>query len=165
MYNVGDAVMYGAYGICRISALEKRNFTGEDKEYYILKHIGPDKNTFYVPADSEEVLSSIRCVCTKAEADALIAHMNCEGLIWIENDSKRKEEYKRIIRDGDKKEMIRLIKTLYLRRKELSIEKKKLRSFDEQYLSIAENMLFEEFAYALDIDRSEVVDYIEEHIA
>jgi CarD family transcriptional regulator len=162
MYNIGDAVMYGAYGICKISSIEKRDFTGETKEYYVLKHIISDKNTFYVPTDNEDILKS---VCSKAEVDALIAHMNAEGLIWIENDNSRKEEYSRIIRYGDKKEMIRLIKTLYLRRKELLADKKKLRSSDEQYLSIAENMLFEEFAYALDIDRSAVVDYIEEHIA
>ena len=162
MYNIGDVVMYGTFGICRVSSVEKRNFTGEDKEYYILKHIGSDKNTFYVPTDHEAILKSI---CSKAEVDALIAHMNAEGLIWIENDNKRKEEYSRILKSGDKKEIIRLIKTLYLRRKKLSAEKKKLRSSDENYLNLAENMLFEEFAYALDIDRSAVVDYIEEHIA
>ena len=41
---------------------------------------------------------------------------------------------------------------------------KKLRSTDENYLSLAENMLFEEFAYALDIDKSEVVEYIENDV-
>ena len=48
---------------------------------------------------------------------------------------------------------------------ELAESGKKLRSTDENYLSLAENMLFEEFAYALDIDKSEVVEYIEKHIA
>ena len=57
-----------------------------------------------------------------------------------------------------------MVKTLYLRRKELAESGKKLRSTDENYLNLAENMLFEEFAYALDIDRSEVVKYIEDHI-
>ena len=81
------------------------------------------------------------------------------------NDMQRKAEYSRIIKDADKHEMISLIKTLYLRRKELAESGKKLRSTDENYLNLAENMLFEEFAYALDIDRSEVVEYIEKHIA
>ena len=70
-----------------------------------------------------------------------------------------------IIRDGNKQEIIRLIKTLYLRRKEVAKSEKKLRSSDENHLNTAENMLFEEFAYALDIDKSEVVDYIEQHIS
>ena len=165
MYNVGDIVMYGTFGICKVTAIEKRDFTGEEQEYYILKHTSSEKNTFYVPLSNESALSNMHYVCSKAEVDELISHMNSEGLIWIDNDIKRKEEYSRIIKDADKHEIIRLIKTLYLRRKELAESGKKLRSTDENYLSLAENMLFEEFAYALDIDKSEVVEYIEKHIA
>jgi len=165
MYRSGDMVMYGTFGICKVTAIEKRDFTGEEQEYYILKHINSDKNIFYVPTNNKAALSKMHPICSKAEVDELISHMNSEGLIWIDNDIKRKEEYSRIIKDADKHEIIRLIKTLYLRRKELAESGKKLRSADENYLSLAENMLFEEFAYALDIDRSEVVEYIETHIA
>ena len=165
MYNVGDIVMYGTFGICKVTAIEKRDFTGEEQEYYKLKHKSSEKNTFYVPLSNESALSNMHYVCSKAEVDELISHMNSEGLIWIDNDIKRKEEYSRIIKDADKHEIIRLIKTLYLRRKELAESGKKLRSTDENYLSLAENMLFEEFAFALDINRSEVVEYIENHIA
>ena len=112
MYNVGDMVMYGAFGICKITAIEKRDFTGEEQEYYILRHINYDKNIFYVPTGSEEALSKIHRICSKAEVDELISQMNSEGLIWIDNDIKRKEEYSRIIKDADKHEIIRLIKTL-----------------------------------------------------
>ncbi|MCR5076234.1 MAG: CarD family transcriptional regulator [Ruminococcus sp.] len=165
MYNVSDMVMYGAFGICKVTAIEKRDLTGEEQEYYILKHINSEKNIFYVPTNNDKALSKMHRICSKAEVDVLISHMNSEGLIWIDNDIKRKEEYSRIIKDDDKHEIIRLIKTLYLRRKELAKIGKKLRSTDENYLNLAENMLFEEFAFALEIDRSEVVKYIEKHIA
>ena len=165
MYSIGDMVMYGSFGICKVTAIEKRDLTGEEQEYYILKHINSEKNIFYVPTNNDTALSKMHPICSKAEVDELISHMNSEGLIWIDNDIKRKEEYSRIIKDADKHEIIRLIKTLYLRRKELAESGKKLRSTDENYLNLAENMLFEEFAYALDIDKSEVVEYIEKHIA
>ncbi len=165
MYSIGDVVMYGAFGICKVTAIEKRDFTGEEQEYYILRHINSDKNIFYVPTNNDAAIGKMHSICSKAEVDELISHMNSEEMIWIDNDIKRKEEYSRIIKDADKHEIIRLIKTLYLRRKVLAESGKKLRSSDENYLSLAENMLFEEFAYALDIDRSKVVDYIEKHIA
>ncbi len=165
MYSIGDKIMYSSFGICKVTAIEKRNLTGEEQEYYILKLINSDKNIFYVPTNNDMALSKMHPICSKAEVDELISHMNSEGLIWIDNDIRRKEEYSRIIKDADKHEIIRLIKTLYLRRKELAESGKKLRSTDENFLSLAENMLFEEFAYALDIDRSEVVEYIEKHIA
>jgi len=165
MYNIGDVVMYGTFGICKIASIEKRDFMGKENDYYILHHVYNEKNTFYVPVDNELAVSKLRKVCSKADVDELIRHMNAEAPIWIDNEIKRRGEYSRIIKSGDKKEIIRLIKTLYLRRNKLYSEKKKLRSFDENYLSLAENMLFEEFAYALDIDRSEVVNYIEQHIS
>ena len=165
MYKAGDMVAYGSFGICKVTAIETRDFTGKAQEYYVLKHTSSDKNIFYVPTDNEAALCKLRTICSKAEAEDLISHMNAEGLIWIDNDQKRKEEYSRILKDADKHEIISLIKTLYLRRKELAESGKKLRSTDENYLNLAENMLFEEFAYALDIDRSEVVEYIEKHIA
>ena len=165
MYNVGDMVMYGSYGICKITAKEKRDLTGEEQEYYILKHINSKNNIFYVPTGNEAALIKMHPICSKAEVNELISRMNSEELIWIDNDSKRKEEYSRIIKEADKNEIVRLIKTLYLHRKELAESGKKLRSTDANYLSLAENMLFEEFAFALDIDRSEVVEYIQKHIA
>ena len=165
MYSIGDKIMYSSFGICKVTAIEKRNLTGEEQEYYILKLINSDKNIFYVPTNNDTALSKMHPICSKAEVDELISHMNSEGLIWIDNDIRRKEEYSHIIKDADKHEIIRLIKTLYLRRKELAESGKKLRSTDENYLNLAENMLFEEFAFALDIDRSEVVEYIEKHIA
>lgn len=165
MYKSGDMVMYGLAGICKVTAIEKRKFTEKEREYYILKHINSDRNVFYVPTDNEAAVSKMHRICSKSEVNELISHMNSEKPIWIDNDSNRKEEYSRIIKDGDKHEIIRLIKTLYLRRKELSKSGKKLRSADEDYLDLAENMLFEEFAFALDIDRNEVVKYIKNHIA
>ncbi len=165
MYNVNDVVMYGSFGICKITAIEKRDLTGKEQEYYILRHLNSDKNIFYVPTNNKATLSKIHPICSKPDVDALISQMDSEELIWIDNDIKRKEEYSRIIKDADKHEVIRLVKTLYLRRKELSESGKKLRSADENYFNIAENMLFEEFAYALGIDTSEVADYIKKHIA
>ena len=165
MYSIGDAVAYGTFGICKVTAIEKHDFSGKEKDYYILRHINSDKNTFYVPMDSEAALEKMHPICSKAEAEELISHMDSEEVIRIDNDILRKEEFSRIIKDADRHKIIRLIKTLYLRRRELAESGKKLRSTDELYLSLAENMLFDEFAYALDIGRDEVAEYIEKHIA
>ena len=165
VYKVDDMVMYGSFGICKVTAIEKRDLTGEEQEYYILKHINSEKNIFYVPTNNDTALSKMHPICSKAEAEELISHMDSEEVIRIDNDILRKEEFSRIIKDADRHEIIRLIKTLYLRRRELAESGKKLRSTDELYLSLAENMLFDEFAYALDIGRDEVAEYIEKHIA
>ena len=56
MYKTGDVVMYGTSGICRVAAVEKRDLTGEEQEYYILRNIYSDKNIYYVPVNNEAAL-------------------------------------------------------------------------------------------------------------
>ena len=41
---------------------------------------------------------------------------------------------------------------------------KKLRSSDEKFLNDAENILYDEFAYALKIPKNEVISYIKKRI-
>ncbi len=164
MFSVNDVVMYGSNGICRISSIEKRNLTGNMVEYLILCPVYNDNNTFYIPADNGEALKKLQKICTRKEVDNLIRHIKDEKTEWIENDNVRKEEYSRIINSGNRHEIIKLINTLYLRRKELAANKKRLRTFDESLFDIAEKMIFEEFAYVLGIDRDDVGKYIQEHI-
>lgn len=165
MYNINDVVMYGTSGLCKVCSIETLDLTGIELEYYILKHMQNDSNVFYVPTNNQAALSKMHPVCSRDEVDTLIRQMNDEKPLWIENDTKRRECYNSILKSGDKHDIIKLIKALYLRRKELSESGKKLRSTDETFLSVAENMLYDEFAYALHIDRSEVVGYIQKHIA
>lgn len=164
MYNVNDAVMYSTYGVCVITAIEERDFSGESVEYYILRPVSDSKSTYYVPTSNSALKNKMRNVCTENEVNNLIGTMSDENCIWIDNDFRRKEEYRKIIDNGDRKELVRLIKTLYTKGEELSIQHRKLRSADEKFLRDAENMLYDEFAYALNIPREDVIPYIKQHI-
>ena len=165
MYDIGEAVVYSTYGVCMVSAVEKRDFNGEAKEYYVLRPIGNKNNTFYVPTWNKSLTCQMRKVWSKNEVENLINTMPEQELIWIDNDMQRKEEYRRILSGGDRAELVSLIKTLYLRREKLTEEHKKLHSVDERFLNEAENILYDEFAFALDIPRDEVLPYIRSHIA
>lgn len=164
MYNVNDAVVYASYGVCVISAIEERDFSGENIEYYILRPVGDKKNTFYVPTSNSALKDKMRSIYSRKEVNNLISMMSDEQCIWIDNDFQRKEEYRKIIDKGDRLELVRLIKTLYEKNAELNKQHKKLRSTDEKFLREAENMLYDEFAYSLSIPREKVVDYIKQHI-
>lgn len=164
MYNVNDAVVYASYGVCQIKSIEIRDFSGEPKDYYVLQPVGDSRNTFYIPTDSEALKEKMRRVYSRSEVDELINVMPDEGFIWIDNEPQRKEAYKKIIDSGDRHELVKLIKTLYIHRKELEQQHKKPHSSDERFLKDAENVLYDEFAYVLGISRDEVVPYIREHI-
>ncbi len=164
MFKVNDTVIYSPCGVCRIDEIAERDFSGEPVMYYILRPVGESKNTFYVPVNNRQLTSQMRSILSEKELEKLIAIMPDEDYIWIENDSQRKEEYRRILQSGDRKELIRLIKTLYIHRKNCSENRKRLHSADEHFLKDAENLLYEEFAYVLGIPREEVIPYIKKHI-
>ncbi|MDE6501588.1 MAG: transcriptional regulator [Ruminococcus sp.] len=164
MYNINDAVVYGSNGVCVITAIEERDFSGENVEYYILQPVNNSKNTFYVPTSNYALKNKMRSIYSRKEIDSLISSMGDECSIWIDDNFQRKEEYRKIIDKGDRRELVRLIKTLWQKNIELGQKHKKLHSTDERFLKDAENILYSEFAYSLDIPVEEVVDYIRKHV-
>ena len=160
MYNVNDIVIYASYGVCVVTAIEIHDFSGENVKYYVLQPIGDNKNKFYIPTSNSLLTEKLRIVCSRDEVNELIRVMPDEDFIWIEDEIQRKETYRKIIDEGDRRKLIKLIKTLYTRKKDLAEQNKKLYSADERFLNDAENLLYGEFAYALNISRDEVVTYI-----
>ena len=156
--------MYGSYGICRISAIEKRNFFGDEQDYYVLRHIHDVKSTAYVPLNNQETVGKLHPICTKEEVDDLILHMKDAAPAWIANDTVRNEEYNKITKSGDRYAIIMMLKSIYVHRQKLALVRKKLPSTDEKFFKNAETLLFEEFAYALGIDKADVKKYIRSHI-
>ena len=85
-------------------------------------------------------------------------------MIWIDDDTQRYETYHAILQSGDRTQLVQLIKTLYLHQQERREQKKKLHSADEKFMKEAEHLLYEEFAYVLNIKREQVVPFITEQI-
>ena len=72
--------------------------------------------------------------------------------------------YKEVVRKCDPAEWIRIIKTLFLRKKARIQAGKKVTSGDEKYLRIAEENLYGEFAMALDMTKEETEKYVIERV-
>ena len=83
---------------------------------------------------------------------------------WIENDEERKTAYRETLSTGDRPGLIRMIKSLYLRQKEMKGNGKHLRAADERFFKEAERMLYDEFALVLGMEPEEVLPFILERI-
>lgn len=79
------------------------------------------------------------------EVYSLINTMPHTESIWIEDINLRKEKYTKILKSGDNKQLVKLIRTLYLEK----VEVKKLYVNDEKIMTDAEKLLHEEFALVL----------------
>ncbi len=160
MFKTGDMVLYGPQGVCRIEAVEKKNFGKENREYYVLRPVYEKTSVIYVPIHNAVLTARMKRVLTVDKIHEMIDSMPQQELLWIENENERKQRYRAILERGDRGELVRMIKTLYLVQKQQAACGKKLHMADERYFKEAEKLLYDEFALVLGIDREQVLPFI-----
>ena len=164
MFQIHDVVVYGAQGVCEIIGIQVQRTGAENKSYFVLKPKNHTDATFYVPTWNEKALAKMRKVMTKEAVDDLIDSMPNKNPLWIENEKERKETYKNILAGGDHAAVISMIQALYLRKKEREAEGKRLHMSDEHFMKEAEQLLYHEWQYVLDLDKAGLMDYIFERL-
>ena len=160
MFQIGELVIYGTEGVCRITAVETMKVGTTRREYYVLKPVLRGSSTVYVPKDNEALRPKMRRLLSVSEIEELIRSVTQEETVWIEDNSERKAEYQKILAEGERTGLMRMIRALYERRRFLRGSGKQLRSGDDQLLRDAERLLNDEFAAVLEISPHEVPDYI-----
>lgn len=161
MWKLGDTVVYGSAGVCRIDDIRDENFGSEIKKYFILKPLFDDKNTFFVPSFNETLMARICNVMTTQEADALIQKLPSIETEWIDNDKQRQEHFRAVLESNDREMVVRVAKSLHERRGQLFEKGKKLRTADEILLRIAETVIENELAHVFGIDRTAARELVE----
>lgn len=159
MYQVNDLVLYGVEGVCQVLGKTVRRFGDRAVEYYVLKSCDQHTTT-YVPTDNETLVNKMRRLLTKREVLELIHDMPDETTIWIDDASARAVRYQQILMGDDRREIVRMIKTLYLHKQALKDEKRKMHIADERFLRDGEKRLHDEFAQVLDMKDDEVIQFI-----
>lgn len=165
MFKIDDTVIYGMNGVCKIEDIAIKDFGESKKEYYVLKPINNMVSTLYVPTHNEKALAKLKRVLSEQEVYRLIEEMPKQECIWFEKNNERKEQYKQIIEKGDHKELIGMLKAIYLQKKKREAEGKRLHLSDDRYFKEAEKMLYDEFQYVLNIKREELIPFIFSKIA
>lgn len=164
MFQIDDIVLYGAEGACRITEISKKVFGTKTEEYYVLKPVYREKSTVFVPTGNEALVAKMHKALSAEEVYDIIRAMPEESTIWIEDENERKNRYREIIVGSDRKELVKLIKTLYEHRQEQQGKGRKMHLSDERFLKDAEEKLHSEFAIVLDLEPGEVLPFIMDQI-
>ncbi|WP_286316049.1 CarD family transcriptional regulator [Romboutsia ilealis] len=163
MFKVNDYIMYGLTGVCQVVDITKESFIDNlQKEYYVLKYIYDNNTIIKIPTDNEKI--SMRKLLSKEDIATLINSMPNSETIWIDNDRKRNEEFKSILKTGDIENLVKLIRSIYLDKEYKQSIGKKLYKVDDEIMQTAERLLNEEFATILNISPDEVSTYISTHV-
>ena len=159
MFEVGDYVVHGNSGVCRVEGIQQMDGfgTGNKRMYYTLVPIYSSGSKLFVPTDSKKVIT--RSVMTKKEVKKLLEEWDKIETFLVDNDKKREEVYKEALKSCDSRQWVKLIKTSYQRNKTRLESGKKATSSDERYLQMAEENLFGELAIPLEMSRGEAEEY------
>jgi CarD family transcriptional regulator len=161
MFKVNDVIIYGTQGVCEIADIEEKSISGIKKEYYVLKPVQYPGSTIYAPINNEHILKKMRRLLTVSEINNLIDSMPDETSAWIDNVSERKEHYKGLLASGDHSGLIQTIKAIYAHKQKREAEGKRLHVMDEHFFKEAQQILYTEFQYVLNLNsKKDLMQYI-----
>lgn len=160
MFKVDDYIVYGGNGVCKVLSIGVPTINGANnkREYYRLQPIYENNSIIYIPVDNDKVV--MRNLMSKEEANALIKSIPSIELLHFDNEKMPQEKYKEVLFTYNSKDLIKVIKTSYLRKEKNLAEGKKNISTDDKYLKMAEEYLYGELAISLDIPKEQVRDFI-----
>ena len=160
MYQVGDRVVYGVHGVCKIiddtvSVVDRKKL-----RYLVLEPLDQLGSRFYVPAEKPAALAKLHLLLSKSELDQLLASKEVRNGSWIGDENRRKQYYRELICGGDRVAILQMVYLLYQHRREQQELGRKFHLCDENFMKDAKKLLETEFAAVLGIEQQMVADYI-----
>lgn len=154
MYNVGEYLVYKK-DVCKIKAIKKNHLN--NKDYYVLTPIDYESLIIDTPVDNK--CGYIRNLISKEETEHIIDTI--PNVSVIDGNTKNVEnEYKTLLLSGTHENLIKIIKTTYLRNKERQDSNRKIGDKDNQYFKKSEKYLYNELGVVLNMNVDEVRRYI-----
>jgi len=152
MFKKGDLLVYKK-DVCVVEEVKIKYL--RDTDYYVLNPITDKSLKIQVPTTS----NAIRSLITKERVEEIIKSI--PKIKVIKTDSKSLEnDYKQLMQSGTHEDLIKIIKTTYLRNKERLDNNKKTTDKDNYYFNQAELYLYNEFSVVLNLSYEETKEYI-----
>lgn len=165
MFQIGELILYGNTGVCRIEAIGPRENTSladQKKEYYTFAPLYSD-GVIYAPLDTTVFM---RPILSKEQALELIHHIpDIQAEPFATRDQRLLgEHYRHFFETHNCEDLLQLICNIYVKGQKLSQSGKKMGATDQQYMKRATNLLHGELAAVLNIPLEEVESFIVEQI-
>lgn len=152
MFKIGEYVIYKR-DLCTINDIIERN----NKKYYKLSPVEDKSLIINVPVENK--MNYLRYPISKKEAEKLIEKI---PLIKELNTNEKliENEYKNLMKTNKHEDLIKIIKTTYLRNKERQMNGKKIAEKDTDYFQKAEYYLYNELRISLNMTYEECKNFI-----
>lgn len=155
MYKAKDFLVYKR-DVCKVIGIKKDKTNGLN--YYVLVPIDDDSLIIDVPTDNR--MGFIRNILSQEEAEKLIEKIPSIEPLKNIDDKYIEKIYKDLLYNGNHEDLIKIIKTSYLRNENRANSKKKLSDKDIKYFEQAEKYLYNELSVSLGMTFEETKAYI-----
>lgn len=165
MFAVGEYIIYGLNGICRVTEIGPSPYDAADpRTYYKLVPLhNPMSSTIYTPTENEHV--PMRRLMTKAEIDELISVLPEIELLEVPVEKQRREIYRAAIGTLTPRGYVQVMKTVQSRKERLAAAHKHFPVTDLEYGRLARHLLYSECAHVLGMDEENMDDYFRTRLA
>ena len=154
MKKIGEYIV-NRKQVCKICDI----ITRKGKTYYSLVPVGDNSIKIKVPVDSK----LLRELITKEELEKLL--LEIPRIDAITNSEKMIEnQYKELMKSGTHEDLIKVIKTTYLRNKEREENNKKLSDKDNEYFNRAEKYFYNELSVVLKMSFDDTKEYVHKRL-
>lgn len=153
MYKINDYLVYKK-DVCRVKDIKKIN----DLYYYVLVPVNDESLKIEVPASNK--MGFIRDIISKKETEELIEKIPKIEILKNIDDKYIDKTYKDLLYNGNLEDLIRIIKTTYIRNDNRIKNNKKVSDKDLNYFEKAEEYLYNELSISLGLRFDETKEYI-----
>ena len=166
MYQIGDLILYGGTGVCKVLDITTQDAAEGQPEqrFYVLEPLYQNC-TIFAPVHNAKVF--MRPIISKDEAQQLIdtiPTLHVEAY-HSRGTNELTMHYKGALNTHDCSTLLELTMSIYAKRRYLEQQKRKLGAVDERFMKRGEELLFGELSAALDIPRDKVAEYIARSVA
>lgn len=146
MYKKGDYVVYKK-DVCKIKEI--------DDDKYVLSPIDDDTLKITLPISN----NLLRNLINKKDCEKLIKSIPNIDIIKVP-DKSLENEYKKLLSSGNLEDLVKIIKTTYLRNENRLSTHKKIGEKDDNYFKKAEKLLYNELSISLGLSYEETKNYV-----
>lgn len=155
MLEPGSYIVYKQQ-VCKVKGIIEKYY--HDKDYYYLIPVVNEKLKIMLPVDQEYHTRPLMSVEKAAEIIEEIGQIDI-----IDGHGKFiKDVYKNLYESDDPENLVKIIKTAYVRSKSRQAANKKITASDEMYFEKAEKYLFSELSVVLDKSMDEIKSIFKE---
>jgi len=164
MYQIGEKVVYGVHGVCKVADQEERMIDRKKRIYLVLEPMGQDGSRYLVPTHNEAAMAKLRPMLSAQELETLIQSDEVRSEGWIRDENQRKQIYRELIGCGDRVKLMQMVHALYDHKATQTAAGKKVHLCDDNFLRDAEKLLAGEFAIVLGMEQDEAKQYVRSHL-